>query len=485
MKKLKQFGSLLLALMLAVALSCPAFAAGNYTITIENDADGHTYEAYQIFAGDLKVEGKIKTLSNIKWGNGVTAEAQTKFGDAATKAETLKNASDAVSFADAVASCINTANVKESSPVAGGYKITGLDAGYYLVKDKDASQSGKDDSYTSYILQVVGDVQTKAKNEKPSMEKKVKDINDTTGQTTGWQDSADYDIGDEVPFQLKGIVAEDYANYTAYKFAFHDQESAGLTFNRDSVKVYVDGTEITDGYTVTAPAADGDTFDVVFEDLKSIASVKAKSVITVEYTSTLNENAKIGAEGNPNEAYLEYSNNPNDSQGGETGKTPKDKVIVFTYKTVVNKIDGSTKAALEGAAFKLEKKLANGGTTVVKEFTVQEGQTSFEFVGLDDGDYILTETVTPSGYNSIKPIEFSISATHDEEAADPQLKELKVEKTGFNAEVSTGVISTTVENNAGSTLPTTGGMGTTVLYVVGGALVVCAGVALVAKKRMQ
>lgn len=190
----------------------------------------------------------------------------------------------------------------------------------------------------------------------------------------------------------------------------------------------MDGNEITTGFRVESPAADGHTFDVVFDDLKAISSVHNGSVITVEYESTLNENAVVGSAGNPNTANLEFSNNPNDEQGGETGETPDDTVIVFTFKTIINKVDGESKP-LTGAEFTLEKKIkddtAEGGfrwkaVQVVKN----DAGTAFTFSGLDDGDYRLTETVTPAGYNTIDPIEFTITAEHEVLSDNPALTSL-------------------------------------------------------------
>ena len=167
------------------------------------------------------------------------------------------------------------------------------------------------------------------------MAKKVKDTNDFTGKTTGWQDSADYDIGDEVPFQLTGHVATDYNEYnSAYQLVFHDTLSNGLTFNASSVKVYVnDNTDpvTADMYTITNPTTDGHSFDVTIHDVKALGQDISK--VRVEYTAKLNDNAAIGSAGNPNTMYMEFSNNPNSTQGGSKGQTPEDKVIVFTYKT--------------------------------------------------------------------------------------------------------------------------------------------------------
>ena len=513
MKHIKKLASLLLALVMVLSLAVTAFAdePTTYSITINNSTAGHTYEAYQIFTGDLATnEAGNKVLSNIVWGSGVSEAGQTALGDAAAKAETLKTEADAKAFAKAVAPYLTTAAGSANTVTDGKYVISGLAAGYYLVKDQDGSLTGDNDSYTEYIIQVVGNVTATPKSDVPEVQKKVKDINDSTDTTkTDWQDSADYDIGDSIPFQLKATLADNVSSYTTYKVVFHDTLSKGLTYNNDA-KVYIDGTE-TNGFTVTATVnADGiTTLTVSCDDVKALGAGNS-SVITVEYTAKLNENAVLGSAGNPNEVYLEYSNNPNKSENGnnETGETPKDVVIVFTYKTIINKVD-SENAPLTGAAFKLEKLIkgkdgAADTWTTVKEFTVDETTTSFTFSGLDDGQYKLTETKTPAGYNTIDPIYFVIEATHDETADAPTLKTLNAYLTDANGnkqtemkdgesvnidlgtvDLTAGSITTTVVNKSGSELPSTGGIGTTIFYVLGGVLVLTAVVLLVTKKRMS
>ena len=513
MKHIKKLASLLLALVMVLSLAVTAFAdePTTYSITINNSTAGHTYEAYQIFTGDLATnEAGNKVLSNIVWGSGVSEAGQTALGDAAAKAETLKTEADAKAFAKAVAPYLTTAAGSANTVTDGKYVISGLAAGYYLVKDQDGSLTGDNDSYTEYIIQVVGNVTATPKSDVPEVQKKVKDINDSTDTTkTDWQDSADYDIGDSIPFQLKATLADNVSSYTTYKVVFHDTLSKGLTYNNDA-KVYIDGTE-TNGFTVTATVnADGTTtLTVSCDDVKALGAGNS-SVITVEYTAKLNENAVLGSAGNPNEVYLEYSNNPNKSEEGnnETGETPKDVVIVFTYKTIINKVDSENKP-LTGAAFKLEKLIkgkdgAADTWTTVKEFTVDETTTSFTFSGLDDGQYKLTETKTPVGYNTIDPIYFVIEATHGETADVPTLKTLNAYLTDANGnkqtemkdgesvnidlgtvDLTAGSITTTVVNKSGSELPSTGGIGTTIFYVLGGVLVLAAVVLLVTKKRMS
>lgn len=482
MKKMVSIAlTLVMAFVMTLTMKVTTFAAGK-EYTIKAPKTDHVYEIYQIFTGD--VSGT--TLSNVKWGqNGTGTEGETvdsttldaikgidKDASDQTKLETIKK------YAKLESTLFKT--------VTNGASVK-VPEGYYLIKDTDKSLAGKDDSYTTYIVKVAGNVDITPKSDKPSSEKKVKDTNDTDGTTTDWQDSADYDIGDEVPFQLKGTVASNYDSYKTYKFVFHDKESKGLTFNKETVKVYVDGTEITQEYTIKENPTDNDTFDVEFTNLKDIKSVHAGSVITVEYKSTLNEEAVLGEKGNPNEMHLEYSNNPNDDQGGETGKTPKDIVIVFTYKTIINKVDASG-AALKGAEFKLYKVMKDGSEEEVAVVKNPEG-TTFTFNGLDDGNYILRETTTPDGYNSISDIKFRITASHDVLSAFPALNDLTGNKvTGeieLIADKTAGSLTSDIVNQKGSELPETGGMGTTAMYLVGGVLVAGALLLLITKRRMD
>lgn len=480
MKNLRKTLALVLCIAMVACLMTTAFAAeGDPTITAP--ANNRSYAVYQIFTGDL-ANGK---LSNVVWGENGTG---TK-GEAVPEATLTEIAAISGTNAEKAAAIAAYVNL-DSNPVGtvtNGSSIT-VPAGYYLIKDNGPVADGE--SFSLYVVEIVDSVTIAPKTGTTSSEKKVKD---DEGANTGWNDSADYDIGDAVPFQLKATVASDYDNYkNGYKLTFHDQMDAGLTFNEKSVKVYIDGTEITTGYTVTAPADDDDTFDVAFDNLKNISAVHAGSVITVEYTATLNANAKIGAEGNDNTSHITYTNNPNDEQAGEDGKTPDDTVTVFTFELIVNKYANSVADgnALTGAAFKLEK-----DGKVIKEFTVdaENPVSSFTFTGLDAGTYTLTETVTPAGFNTIEPITIVITATHDVEAADPQLKTLTVTPsesftvvmTGEGDEATpTGTITGNVINKAGTTLPETGGIGTTLFYVIGGILVAGAGILLITKRRM-
>lgn len=488
MKTLKKAMSVLVSLLMIFTFALPAFADSATTYTITAPATTHQYEIYQIFTGDLS-EG---ILSNVKWGvNGTGTVGKAVDSTIITELTDVNSKSDREKL-----DVVERYAKLDSTPVetiSNGATYSAV-AGYYLIKDKDNTVSGTD-TYTTYIVQVVGDVTITPKSNVPSFEKKVKDTNDTTGATSDWQDSADYDIGDEVPFKIEGTVASNYADYKTYYFAFHDKAEPGLTFNKDSVKVFVDATEITTGYSVVTSTTDGDTFDVVFDNLKTITDVRADSKITVEYTATLNDKAVLGNQGNVNTAHLEFSNNPNKVHSGsgkpETGNTPDDSVIVFTYQVVVNKTKANGEA-LTGAEFTLEKVLEDGTQKTVTVVKNTEG-TTFTFKGLDDGDYILTETVTPATYNTIEPIRFTVTADHkitwNGEARTKILTSLSGNtasgKITFTPSADKSELTTNVVNQSGTLLPGTGGIGTTIFYIIGGLLMAAAAVLLITKKRMN
>ena len=501
---MKKLMAALLAVAMVCAMAIPAWADGSsststaavtmYTITAPNNK--HTYEIYQIFTGDYDPL-QPSMLANIKWGKNGTGTA----GDAVE--QTVLDALSAVasSASDKAKLDVIENYVKlDTTPVAivtngSSVEVVG---GYYLIKDKDGSLSGSE-PYTTYLVSVVGHVTINPKSSAvPEFKKKLKDTNDSTGDTTGWQDSADYDIGDDIPFRLQGTVPEDYDSYKTYYYAFHDVEEKGLTFDPSSVEVHLgdeNGAIIPNTDYKVLTKKDGTTsdtectFEIVFDDLKKVSGVTADSTITVTYKSQLNDSAVLGAQGNVNKAKLEYSNNP---RGNGTGTTPWDNVIVFTYKVVVNKVD-QNRQPLEGAQFTLTKKTKNG-TDVVKTMDVNTTLTQFTLSGLDDGEYTLTETVTPAHYNTISPITFTVTADHKIDwdsisTRDNVLTSLsgekKVGEITFNVDKKAGTLTTDVVNNIGTTLPGTGGIGTTIFYVVGGGLMVAAAILLITKKRME
>ncbi|SNU06004.1 LPXTG-motif cell wall anchor domain-containing protein/fimbrial isopeptide formation D2 domain-containing protein [Streptococcus equinus] len=497
MKKFK----LLLAAFVATLFAFAGVKASAYTITIKNVSTGHTYEAYQIFGGDLyKGDGATTpTLSNIDWGEGVNAFTYDGESDAAKIAEKLsgqafdsENANDFAKEASKHLATVATSQTSDGDTVV--LKVS--KPGYYLVKDKDGSQDSKNGAYTRFMLQVTGAESVEVKNDVPTVEKKVKETNDSTGETTDWQDAADYDINDTVPFQLTAELPKKRVDdYDHYYVEFTDTLSAGLTF-KEITKVTADGTTLNENQykkTVTKNSDATTTLSIVITDVKAVANItKDENKVVVEYNAELNSNAVLGSAGNPNSVELTYSNNPNATGDGtskpaNTGKTPKDTVKVFTYQTIINKLN-ENKEALKGAGFTLSKKDKDGNWNTVKALAAGEA-TTFEFKGLDAGNYKLEESTTPDGYNTIKPIEFTIDADYDKEAADPQLTKLSGDVTSgvakFDANKADGSLKADIVNRKGSLLPSTGGMGTTILYVIGSILVLVAAVLLITKKRMD
>jgi len=498
MKLFKKIAGFILAfaMILTIAMPSVVMADENYTLTLDNTVKGHTYEVYQIFTGKLSTKDNKRVLSDLAWGNGVKGGAYTE--SAKEKANTLTDETKAKAFAKELVDEKKLSDTKKTVRSTDGFTvIDGLAAGYYLVKDTDDSLKEKHDSYTAYILQVVGNDSVKVKSDVPTSEKKVKDINDSDRpKMTDWQDSADWDIGDVIPFKIEGTLPNNYTSYKKYTLKFHDKAETGLTFNKDSVKVYVDNTEITDKSkyrVVTDNLTDGCTFEVIFDDMKSINAAGNNSVVRVEYTSILNEDAVLGKLGNKNTMHMEFSNNPNNEQGGEFGKTPDDTVIVFTYKVDVNKVDEQGNK-LTGAEFTLEKKI-KGTPDTWKKIQKVSGTADdlFEFKGIDDGEYRLTETKAPTNYDKLsEPIYFTVKAGHIIESDDPKLEsfsgDIKSGNVGtmeFTANKDYSTLSTKVVNKPGSSLPETGGMGTTILYVAGAIMILAAGAFLVMQKKAE
>ncbi len=542
MKRFKKILAGLLSAALLVSAALPVFAAEQttetYSVTITNSAEGHTYEAYQIFAGELSVndEGQ-KVLSNIVWGSnadgaaiisalntaGVTVASDATAADVAKAiADTTTVAAEKI--ADALESGITGTPAGSTNVQTNGkYVISALEAGYYVVKDKDDTLEGQDTAYTDFILQVVGSVEIEAKADSPSVIKKVLEESYTPddGFGTGYNDVADYDISDEVPFELIGTVpnADSFADYETYQYIFTDTMSNGLTFNADSLQVFLSADGNTSDsatltlidaslYTVSSAAH---SFTVAFADLKAVDGVTASSKIVVRFTATLNANAVVGLPGNENEVYLEYSNNPNDDGEG-LGRTPEDKVIVFTYEVDTKKVDSAdNETTLKDAEFKLlnanktlvatvdendriaswdeietdaEGNITNGSTLVSDENGL------FKAIGLDDGTYYLRETKAPTGYNLLlEDVEVVVDATtanSQDWDGTPSSALITIDVTANEIpgtaleDLAGGQI--TIANGQGTILPSTGGRGTVLFYVIGGVLIIAA-VAFFAVKR--
>ena len=482
MKKIKLMLTALLALLMTFTGMPVASAATTYTLSLTGTTTGHTYEAYQIFSGDLSGD----TLSNIQWGSGVDATAATAaLGEAATKAEALNgksnDAADAKAFAQAVSAYLKSTPTKTVQSTSGTTTFTGLEAGYYLIKDKTASLAGKEgESYTRFILQVVKDTTATVKASVPTFVKEVKD--NATGNYTS---ATDYSIGDNVPFQLTATLPSNYDAYSEYELTFNDTLSSGLTYNNDARVFLVNGGSEVNVSSAFAVSITGNKVVVRAANLKAtLPSATSSSKLVVRYTAKLNDTAATGTVGNHNTASITYSNNPNTTGGKTTGETPKSKATVFTYELVVDKVNES-QSPLQGAGFTLFKKV-NGSYTEVKKFTAGTA-TKFTFKGLEAGDYKLVESTTPAGYNTMADIEFTVSSTINTAGANPTLTALSATsaKATFTTTLSSGTIATKIINKKGSLLPNTGGIGTTILYIIGSCLVLGAIVLLFARKRVN
>lgn len=536
-KAIKKLLAALLAVAMLCAMAIPAFAGTEGDITT-----WHSFSAFQIFKGD--VEGndiKDFKISNVTWGSNIadnpaafldqlkadsTLGTQFQFIDA-TDANTAQKVleviskwddSDANSIAFARFVChylYPDANAKPKPAVEGGCGSNSFhfdEAGYYLVVDTTPFNPGDfDHAYNSFLLMVTHanwNVPITPKAEKPSVKKEVFDnFDNQDGTSTGvFGSSADHAINEKFQFKLTATLPAStdhaYDYYDTYAVCFKDTLSEGITYDGpDSVVIKSNNNtyNITDTLKYTINTDNLETqnyFEVNIPDVKTCAEgldLNDGATITVTYTAHLNEKAYVniesGSTDNKNSVQLKYSNNPR--PGDYWGTTPKSEVYVFTYQLNNTKYHDEDKPGneLEGAGFrlysnkdcteeqeiKLKKNITDGtyspyfGVDAGDEmFSDEHGQ--FNVKGLDAGTYYLKETTPPSGYSACANKEIVISATHDVNHVD-----------------LSGNLSTTIINKkaGGITLPSTGGIGTTLFYVVGGGLMVAAIVLLVTKKRME
>lgn len=514
----------------------------------ESNLNGHAYTAYQILSGTQATSGGA--LGDAEWGTGINdaaflkaLKADTTIGEYFTKVTDAKGFAEALSNTDNFpADGANTRLVAKiamkhtqgaGTALAAG-SSTQLDKGYYLIVD---STTDGQTVYNPAVLAITSDIEIKDKTDVPTLEKKVQENKkDATGDTaygSKFNDVADYNIGDEVPFHLIGSVP-DMSQYETYTYKFTDTFDKGFdAVDTSNVKVYLSNdkkldlegesvdTDITSYFSGTngsiqytaATEAQGETagtLTVSTKDLKKAAtySKEQPQYVIVSYTAKLNANAKIGLPGNVNEAYLTYSNKPDQSGTGDnnTNDTPHDKVIVFTYGLDVTKVDSKNdKTKLKDAEFKLKNSdnkwatitdgKVTGWTTTENDGSVltSDAEGNFKVTGLDDGTYTLVETKAPAGYN-LPADGFSVTlkaTTANNQTwdgtANTALTDLavKVDQTNGTGDADTGLGAITIKNTQGSSLPSTGGMGTVMLYVAGIAVFVLAGATLVMALRRR
>ena len=512
MRKIKVLVALVLAVMMVLSVASVAFADDpTYTISVAS-TDNHTYKVYQVLVGTL-ADGTSKALGNPAWGADAadpTANVNTFITSITASGLTRAQISALVEAATNTTGN-GRGTVDKDNPMT-------VAPGYYVLVDVTTNLA-EGESLSLNIVEVVRNVEVTAKNGTTTSDKTTGDVNDSTGASASDQESADYDIGDHIPYTLTATLPSNYADYTKYYLQFQDDMSAGLTLDTSSVKIYY-GDSDTTGTAITFTAAngssytDGQLYTYTIADVKTAAStLGAGDKIYIKYTATLNSNAVITSAGNPNKSRVEFSKNPNwDGTGTpDTGDTPWDIVVVFTYKTVFNKVDGAQKP-LTGADFRLDKFIKNesgadtyngvkgtwtdvtalGDSTnhpTKTKATLTKGDDSadnakFTFAGLDDGYYRLVETATPQGYNTLADTYFEITAEHTVSGltslSGTDGAEFNMVATVANAQLETSII-----NQSGTELPSTGGIGTTIFYIVGAVLVLGAAAVILARRKAE
>ena len=548
MKMFKRMAAAAAAFILAMTvMTAGAFAeaepnvdATAATIVIDG-SNKNTYKAYQIFVGVPDENGDF-TASTVEFGNGVNVDAlfaalnlpeaeQNENGvlkklsemEAAQVSEALKN--------DGVL------NEENKITVTNG---TSLDLGYYYIAETDTQGTeATTDDLKGDILVIAdeGNLTITAKVGKPRAEKKVKentyavtvgsDISDDL-YAEGYNDAADYCIGDEVPFQLVGTMPQNIDSYTYYYYEFTDRLAAGFVApDEDDFTVTLDGEEVDPDYIIIETNDGVTTIRVILNNIKAKGEVTADSVVKVNYTAVLDDDAVIGAEGNTNGVHLTYTTNPGYNGEGyfeqtgegevektekkdeETEDTTEDGVVVYTYELKINKTSAATGAALQGVKFSLqnaEGHYANINTNGkllgwvesadASNYTFETGADGkLTFTGLDSGTYRIVEQEPLEGYEPITgPISFTItpndarntdgSWTYTEDDGTDAYGAITVENDLIT--VNDGTITANVENEETAyTLPETGGIGTTIFYVGGGITAAAAGIVLVARRRAK
>ena len=511
MKKFRRIMALLLATAMVLSMGLTAFAAGEgeggntpaathkLTITHQDgktDAVDHVYKAYQILTGDLTGTEGSYVLANMKWG----ANAPT--GKTAGQKLTDAEVTEVKAWTAETVKSLNPTGTTEYVAVknaAGDYEFAALPNGYYVVKD-ETTLSSQYDANSAIIVQVVGDTTVQTKRAFPTVDKQVYD-----DEEAAWSDAADHDLYESFQFKLIATIAADadYAAYPTYKVVFNDTMSVGVAFESiASVKV---GNTTLDSekydYTATPEANNGDAeskWTLTIDDLKTaVPGLDLTRGTTVEViynahltnkVATFYKDSDANATPTNNKVYLEYSNKP----GAEgTGKTEEDTVWVFSYEIDNKKVDASNNnAPLSGAGFKLYlgttevgliydasinayRPIKTGETA--EEMTSADSTGIFNIKGVDPGKYTLKETTTPPGYTTMedKTIEIEATTVENQDGASANLTMTKKDT------------NNTIENKKGATLPSTGGIGTTMFYIIGAIMVICAGVVLISRRRMN
>ncbi len=477
MKKMKKIASLLLALIMVFGLTTASFAAmeGELTsgsITITNPAEGQTYNAYHIlYLESYNAEsGAYSYKANSAWKDWLKTQTTYVIIDDQGYVTWVEGA-DAAEFAKLAAAQLEGKEADGTAVAAEGaasVTISNLKLGYYLVDTTLGTLCSLDTTNP--------EVNMTEKNQAPTVAKDVQEDSDGA-----WGETNDADINQVVKFKAVITVQAGAENYV-----LHDTMSAGLTYT-GVTSVKIGGTDVeAENYTVNSTGLDdGCTFEVAFED-EYIATLGVGTEIVVEYSAKLNENAVVGLNGNINKVKLEYGDESNPSY------TPEDTTTTYTWDAKVikyTKKDGN-EVNLADAVFKLTKD--QDGNSVLKFHDLDENiykhcadedclkkhvteittdaTGTFSIEGLDAGTYYLHETAAPAGYNKL---------------SRPETVTITGATKGENGELAYSTVETKVENKSGSELPSTGGIGTTIFYVLGSILVLGAAILLITKRRMS
>lgn len=536
-KAIKKLLAALLTVAMVCAMAIPAFASESWE-TEEDLGKNHCYDAFQIFKGDVSDDNT--KISHVEWGKNIPhpedflekltevptigGEFETNFTAQEAAAVISKwhdSDNNSIAFARFVCNYIYTDSNADSVPVLQGGHTNGFkleEAGYYLIVDTSSFSSSADGdsyhAYNSFLLKVNQKnyhVQITPKVVKPTVKKEVYDNDDgsSSGDNNGWGSSADHAINEEFKFRLIAKLPESennghaYDYYDKYSVIFHDTLSDGITYDRpDSVVIKSNGKTYVipnDSSKYTIGLESQNYLVVKIPDVKACAKdagfdLNDGATITVTYTAHLNENAAVnGSAENKNSVRLQYSNNPRpdgEYWGYTPNYTPESEVYVYTYQLNNTKYHDTAEKGNElkdvgfrlysDADYKNEVELYQDGEfyypiknasnkQAVEMKSAEDG--TFNVKGLDAGTYYLKETKTPADYNPCDVPPVIIKANHK----------------GNQVDLNGSTLSTTIINNkaGGITLPSTGGIGTTLFYVVGGGLMVAAIVLLVTKKRME
>lgn len=493
--------------------------AGVNNIVIKDSDTNRVYKAYQIF-------DQASATNTIKWGKGINGDAlltslktaglstyMSQFDSAESAVDVAKIISDAdhwtkedtAKFAKAASACIIDNKSVTAYEDNGEYTIPLPNAGYYLVVDA-TENNGVDKANSALILNVSGTTNVTPKKTKPTLTKQIKH-----NENDSWGDVGDNAIGDDVEFKITTTIPSDVSAYDKYTYTVRDQLSEGFTFNDNLTYKYydADGQEIT-SVTVGPNTTVGDdssttdykeSFYVTFDIKELVKNYPTVAKIETYYSAKLNEKAKVAVtapdsvNNNPNTAYLTYSNNPQDTTGKEKGETPKVTVYDWTFSLVGNKVDEKGEP-LAGAKFQLRNvhgdairlvkiadnvyRLEIGSEAGSVDYIETDATGKFTIKGIDDQTtYKLVETEAPAQYNRADPYEFKFDTTYDPANTLQSIRMLD----GTDSGTSGSTVK--IINQKGGSLPTTGGIGTQIFYGVGGAIVLGAGVLLIAKKRAK